>query len=362
MKSLLSTEDSLQLDLLFWGKKWLRHKMMVLTSHRVTDRDAWESIYHSFPEISNINDISKNTRMLKKLGMDGVNVNAVPFCSFYIWILKNYDKLHISHITTDMVMEFLTINTSNKSSATKKNYRNVIGDFFSYVSKNNILSEENPISFNFAIDVSSWAGLKGSSGIKPPDSLTMVQLHSLLSRADNIKEYQKKEAQAFFSLLLRMIAFSGIRISEALGIHKKDIKKDKEHYIFLVKGKGEKERYVFIEISLIEAQYDYWLSVSPCIQTTLLFCSLLEKDGSLPASASSISHKISSLLKKEGILTKKSGAHLLRHTYATLIYEKTQDLVLLKDLLGHSSVSTTEIYTHVGDKKKRYASSVFIEK
>lgn len=359
MKHMLSTGD-FQKDLLFWGKRWLRSKIMSLTSYKVTDNERLEEILQEFTSLKDINEIKSRSKELKKLGMGGVNVNSVTFCRFHEWAVKNYKGIDISDISSDIVMEFLTVVTSGKASATKKNYRNTIGDFFSYVSKNNILSEKNKTTFNFAIDVSSWGGLKGRSGIKIPESLTLDELKLLLRRADSIEEYQKKEAQSFYSLLLRIIAYSGIRVSEALGIRRKDIHKNEEHYTFLVAGKGEKERFIHIHISLIEVYYDHWLSVSPCLQTNLLFCSLLDKHGSSPASASSVSHKISSLLKKEGIITKKSGAHLLRHTYATLFYEKTQDIVLLKEILGHASTSTTEIYTHVGDKKKKTASSIFL--
>jgi integrase/recombinase XerD len=52
------------------------------------------------------------------------------------------------------------------------------------------------------------------------------------------------------------------------------------------------------------------------------------------------------VLKSAGIHKEKNGAHMLRHTYATLLYRKKKDLVLVQEILGHQSIDTTRIYVH----------------
>ena len=363
MKYPLEPNRSIPEDLLFWGKRWIRFKIMTLSTSNVSEEKILERILKKISRVKNIEELGDEVKNLRKIGLSGVNVYFVTFSKFYSWIEDNVPEniqiTSIREISTETLMEFLTVTTAGKSDATKKNYRNTIGNYFKYISMSNFISETDDTTFNFSINISSWQGLRGTSGTKAPEHLTREELAKLLERVDTAGEYRREEELAFYSLLIRIIAYSGLRISEVLKMERKDIVLKDSLFTLRIKGKGNKERFVFIEEVLIRGSFDRWQRVSPCIQTRLLFCSMLRNDE--PASASSISHKISTLLRKEGILTKKTGAHLLRHTYATLVYGETGDLVLVQKLLGHASTTTTEIYTHVNEEKKKSASSMFIQ-
>ncbi len=74
-----------------------------------------------------------------------------------------------------------------------------------------------------------------------------------------------------------------------------------------------------------------------------------------------MSHKIKELLHYAGIVKDKEGAHLLRHTYGTLLYSKVKDLALVQDMMRHEDPATTRAYTHMDNDKRREATDVLDE-
>ncbi len=141
-------------------------------------------------------------------------------------------------------------------------------------------------------------------------------------------------APAYLSLMIEMLAFTALRISELLGILKTDIKMRKDHYIIRIRGKGGKERKVKIEIDLynrIEKQFQ---------GKSYLF----EHHGK-PYRREYISMSIKRYGRK--ILNREISAHTLRHSWATRAVLKTGRIKAVQEQLGHSSSSTTmNLYVH----------------
>ena len=71
-----------------------------------------------------------------------------------------------------------------------------------------------------------------------------------------------------------------------------------------------------------------------------------------------VSRMVEQILFKAGIRKQKNGAHMLRHTFATMLYQKQKDLVLVQEALGHASLDTSRIYTHFDNGKLRLAAKV----
>jgi site-specific recombinase XerD len=150
---------------------------------------------------------------------------------------------------------------------------------------------------------------------------------------------------AIFSIFL----CCGIRVSELVNINLKDIDGDKITII----GKGDKQRVAYMTSDCIEAVNEYRL-VRPnnrVIDKDALFLSKLNKRISVDT--------VQQIVKKYAVaagLDPSISPHKLRHTFATLLYKTGKVGILeLKELLGHKSISTTQIYTHVDEKNLREA-------
>ena len=148
-------------------------------------------------------------------------------------------------------------------------------------------------------------------------------------------------------LIIRMLYATGLRVSELVNIRLEDINIDDRTIIIL--GKGSKERLVVFGNHTKEALEDY-LNNGRCNinikDNEFLF---LNKDGNR-LSDRYIRKIIDDIIIKASISMHVSP-HMLRHTFATCMLNNGADLVSVKDLLGHNSLNTTSIYTHVSDEK-----------
>ena len=105
----------------------------------------------------------------------------------------------------------------------------------------------------------------------------------------------------------------------------------------------------------IKKDLDEWLTLKDC-KNNLLFCN---KKGTALTQAY-VSRTVEKILLSAGIRKEKNGAHMLRHTFATLLYLKSKDLVLVQEALGHASLDTSRIYTHF-DKDKLYKAASIMD-
>ena len=142
-------------------------------------------------------------------------------------------------------------------------------------------------------------------------------------------------------MALTIIYACGLRISEAIGLTTSDI--DGKRNILMVRnGKGGKDRYVHLPdrpLDLLRAYYRIHRNGSGFLFPF--------KDGHI------ICHNLQSAFKKAVLksgVNKPATVHTLRHAYACHLLEGGEDIRTIKELLGHSSVSTTDIYTHVTGK------------
>lgn len=145
---------------------------------------------------------------------------------------------------------------------------------------------------------------------------------------------------------------TGLRLSELCSINISSIKGD----TLVVKGKGDKERKVYLNDSCLKAIKEYL----PVRDKMML------KVGEKDADALFISQRWNRISKRavedvvkscvEGAgLSSKYSTHKLRHTAATLMYRAGADIRSIQEILGHESISTTQIYTHVADEQLRNA-------
>ena len=153
-----------------------------------------------------------------------------------------------------------------------------------------------------------------------------------------------------YQVLMTTIYSAGLRLSEALHLRGHDI--DSARMVIRIReGKGRKDRYVPLSPILLEMLRDHWRREH---LRDLLFPA--EKDRSRPMDPATVQRYLNRIHARTG-LRKKVTAKTLRHSYATHLIEQGTSTRVVQVLLGHSSVHTTETYTHVSPKTLRKSTS-----
>ena len=246
------------------------------------------------------------------------------------------DDIHayISHLAID-----------NRSKATTRARKvSTIRIFFKYLSQKANILEINP-----AQNLETPKLEK-----RMPKYLSLEDSKKLLNVAENEDNRNYKRDYAITTLFLNC----GMRLSELVGININDI--DFSECKMTVIGKGNKERTIYLNKSCMVALNDY-LSSRPASNIVKHDSKNSDKALFLSEQKQRISNRtvqniISKELKQAGLDTKNLSVHKLRHTAATLMYQYGKvDIRALQELLGHQSISTTEIYTHVNNEQVRNA-------
>jgi integrase/recombinase XerC len=147
-------------------------------------------------------------------------------------------------------------------------------------------------------------------------------------------------------LIVTFFYGTGIRLSELIGLKESDI--DRRNSQIKVLGKRNKERIIPYPVSInqLVEQYVILKNTVNCESTEMLF--VTEKG--TPVYEKLVYRIVTQNLSKVTLLEKKSP-HVLRHTYATHLLNNGADLNAVKELLGHSNLAATQIYTHTTFKK-----------
>ena len=262
----------------------------------------------------------------------------------------NFGASSMKEIDEELLSDFLATETSTLSDATKKNYRIALVTFFAYLDKQN--EENNNYVYRYGIELKNWGGLAGKSGTKLPSFMQKDEVQKFIQGIDKYPFSSKIAARN--RLVIKTILYTGIRVSEAINIDLKDFNKDGDAYIIQVRGKGNKPRVVMIKENIIKKDLEEWFSIK-CCENNLLFCN--QKGKAL--SQAYISSIVEKILLSVGIRKEKNGAHMLRHTFATLLYQKNKDLILVQESLGHADINTSRIYTHFDKDKLEKTTDIF---
>jgi len=167
-----------------------------------------------------------------------------------------------------------------------------------------------------------------------PKALHITEVKSLLENTENLKH----------NTILKLIYGMGLRVSEIINIKIEHID-SKAMRVFIVRGKGKKDRYVNLPESILPQLREYYKTYKPKEY-------LFEGQYGGTYSVRSIQLLFKEAVKKAKII-KKVGVHSLRHSYATHLLENGTDIRFIQDLLGHSNIKTTLVYTQVTDNSLR---------
>ncbi|MCQ2533078.1 MAG: tyrosine recombinase XerC [Clostridia bacterium] len=249
--------------------------------------------------------------------------------------ISDIDIKVINKIKTDDLLVFLIWLTRERNLKPSSRARRIatLKSFFKYLHSKKHLIDTNP-----AYDLES-----PKIGKRNPKYLTLEQSQELLK----VGFESPVESNERDFCMLTFFLNCGMRLAELRGIDIDDI----HGTTLTVIGKGNKERTVYLNSACIEALND-WLEVRKTLtlKPSTNKALFISKRGTR-ISDDMIQIVIKRLMAEAGIDTKVYSVHKLRHTAATLMYKYGQvDIRSLQTILGHQSVSTTQIYTHVDDE------------
>lgn len=249
--------------------------------------------------------------------------------------IKDIDAAFINSIDLNDLYAYLSFVTKKRSNSPRARARKVasLRSFYNYLYTKIKVIIKNPTQ-----ELES-----PKLGIRQPVYLTLDESKRLL---ESVKGEFKERDYAILTIFLNC----GLRLSELANININDIKDDK----LTVIGKGNKQRTVYLNESCKNSISNY-LRVRPhnnVKDKNALFLSKRLKRISIKT----IQYIVKKHLKDANLDGKKYSTHKLRHTAATLMYRYGNvDIRTLQRLLGHSNVSTTQIYTHVDDSQLKDA-------
>ena len=269
--------------------------------------------------------------------------------------ITDVDEKLLNKVTLNDLYAYMTYLRDECGNSATSRARKVasIKGFFRYLHVKAKLIDDNP-----AKELES-----PKVGKRLPKYLSLTESQELLDKAksgdihirskrgkseQDLSENQKKLSARDFAMITLFLN-CGMRLSELVGINLEHIKFDECNLTVI--GKGNKQRTVYLNKACINAVNEY-LKVRPDIEgkdKNALFLSERKKR----ISNRMVQTTISEYLKAVGL----SGysTHKLRHTAATLMYQNGVDVRALQEILGHESIGTTEIYTHVDNYQIRQA-------
>lgn len=178
---------------------------------------------------------------------------------------------------------------------------------------------------------------------RPVDFLSLEEVETLIQAASGPSLKNTRD-----EAILKLLFSTGLRISELTSLNRDSINLKSGE--FSVTGKGSKVRIVFISGAAKESLQNYLdkrRDVDPALFVRIV--TNFQKQEKLRLSDRSVQRMIKKCSIKAGIV-KKVTPHVLRHSFATNLLQNGADIRSVQALLGHSSISTTQIYTHVTNK------------
>lgn len=257
--------------------------------------------------------------------------------------ISNIDLEYIKNITTEDIYEFLMYADSIRGnmSAAKARKLSAIKGFFKYLHVKRMMIDENP-----AINIEAP---KKKQAL--PKFLSMDESLLLLEAVKNdLQSKSRTRDYAIITLFLNC----GMRVSELVGIDMNDV--DRDFRSLTVTGKGNKQRIIYLNSACREALSDYYTERVGQKHVSANSPALFLSNRESRISVKTVQWLVYKYLEMAGLESKHYSVHKLRHTAATLMYQTGNvDVRVLKDILGHEQLNTTQIYTHVSNRNMEEA-------
>jgi len=274
---------------------------------------------------------------------------------------KNLSSKTLKAYSTDLNQFGLFLSKKSVAEITKitkddlKEYAGCLADFSPRTARRKVATLKAFFSHHeFEENISTSPFRKVKLSIKLPVALPKVislpQVEKMLFAAYEEKIEEEKASHAYKQAVrsiavLELLFATGIRVAELCSLSANDVNAD--FSLITVMGKGSKERRIPIANQAVRAALMLYYKCFKKEITTFFFINRLRHR----LSEQSVRYMVARYARKAEI-SQRVTPHVLRHTLATLLLEKDVDIRYIQHILGHSSISVTQIYTHVNDKKK----------
>ena len=248
----------------------------------------------------------------------------------YMEFLVNKGCLSVSDIRDEDIREFLKVRSEKEKTTTIAHNLTVIKNFHEYLVKEGLVKKD---ASEFIERPKLRKSLPKTLSIEDVDKLLDVELKTVF-------DYRNKA-------MLELIYGTGLRVSELVNLTVNDL--DFNNCLIRVMGKGSKER----EIPLGEYSIYYlglYLEKRESMLKNRSCDKLFLNNHGLGMTRQGFFKNLKELLRSKG-LNEDVSPHTLRHSFATHLLNRGADLRSIQEMLGHSDISTTKIYTHVSDEK-----------
>ncbi len=264
---------------------------------------------------------------------------------FFTLDISGIGLSELEKIRTEDLYDFLYYTNSERGNqwAARSRKLSAIRSLYRY-----LVNKCHYLSYNPTVDIDSPKKEKTL-----PKVLTVDESVRLL---DAIEKDTSSDFRARDYAIVTLFLNCGMRLSELTGINLNDI--DSDLTSLRVVGKGHKERVIYLNSACRYALTDY-LNIRlgrkyAKLQEKALFLSRLEQR----ISVKTVQAMVYKYLNRAGLASKQYSVHKLRHTAATLMYQSGKvDVRVLKEILGHEQLNTTQIYTHVSNTDMEKAMS-----
>jgi len=254
----------------------------------------------------------------KNLSQNTINNYLVDLKQFLIFFVK------FESINQNIEKYISSLRKKNISNSSINRKLSTLKNFLKFLHSEKIVKDIN-------LDI--FESLKNSKKI--PKAISKEEINKIFDSLNNSESLNKN----IYIIILKLMYLSGLRISEALSLKWSDL--SKTDMTFNIYGKGSKERKSYLTSDFLDTLN------SLKKDEVFIFCIEGKR-----ISVRSV-NKFLDKAYKEGLIEYKISSHIFRHSFATSMLENDADIRHIQKLLGHSSISTTEIYTKVAKSLKK---------
>ena len=255
--------------------------------------------------------------------------------------IAKIDEITIKDVTIDFIkeitledmylfLEYCETKRSN-SAATRARKAATLKSFFKYLKGKRRLLDENPADELETPKI----------GKKKPIYMDQKEAELFIAGIKKSNHYYRNYSMIMFFLNL------GLRVSELCNLNLNSIQDNVLHVV----GKGDKERTVFLNNACIDSLHTYMEKERQYIKGAKTNEALFLSQKGTRLTRQTVAKIMKQINYDSGLNKDKLTPHKLRHTSATIMYKSGADIRSLQHIFGHTSVSTTQIYTHVEDKE-----------